>query len=49
MIKSRFNFPAGCFLFRAWESMLVGLIGAILTLFSLPLFDKMRIDDPVGE
>lgn len=49
LIKPRFNFPAGCFLFRAWESILVGLIGAVLTLFALPLFDKMRIDDPVGE
>jgi ammonium transporter, Amt family len=49
VIKLRFNFPAGCFLFRAWESILVGLIGSILTLVSLPFFDKMRIDDPVGE
>jgi ammonium transporter, Amt family len=49
LIKFRFNFPAGCFLFRAWESILVGIIGSILTLFSVPLFDKMRIDDPVGE
>ena len=48
LIKFRSNFPAGCFLFRAWESILVGLIGSVLTLNSLPLFDKMRIDDPVG-
>lgn len=48
VIKLQFNFPAGCFLFRAWESILVGLIGAIFTLFALPLLDKMRIDDPVG-
>lgn len=48
LIKLRFNFPAGCFLFRAWESILVGVIGSILTLASLPLFNKMRIDDPVG-
>ena len=48
VIKLRFDFPAGCFLFRAWESILVGMIGSILTLVSLPFFDKMRIDDPVG-
>ena len=28
---------------------MVGVIGSILTLFSLPVFDKMRIDDPVGK
>lgn len=44
-----FNFTAGCFLFRAWESIVVGCVGSILTLFTLPLFDKMKIDDPVGE
>lgn len=44
-----FIFTAGCFLFRAWESILVGVIGAILTLISVPLLDKLRIDDPVGE
>lgn len=44
-----FIFTAGCFLFRAWESILVGVIGAIVTLISVPLLDKLRIDDPVGE
>lgn len=27
---------------------MVGIIGSMLTLISLPLFDEMRIDDPVG-
>ncbi|XP_012343805.1 putative ammonium transporter 3 isoform X2 [Apis florea] len=38
----------GCFLFRAWESIIVGMIGAFITCFTMPLLDKMHIDDPVG-
>ncbi|XP_070492309.1 putative ammonium transporter 3 [Chironomus tepperi] len=48
ILASLVAITAGCFLFRAWESILVGTIGSIFTLFSLPLFDKMKIDDPVG-
>ncbi|CRK86663.1 CLUMA_CG000499, isoform A [Clunio marinus] len=48
ILGSLVGITAGCFLFRAWESILVGVIGSILTLTSLPLFDKLRIDDPVG-
>lgn len=40
--------PAGCFLYRAWEALLIGLIGAAIASAAGPLFDKMRIDDPVG-
>jgi ammonia channel protein AmtB len=39
---------AGCFLYRSWEAFLIGTIGAIITCISMPLIDKMRIDDPVG-
>ncbi|XP_043257566.1 putative ammonium transporter 3 [Colletes gigas] len=38
----------GCFLFRAWEAIIVGMIGAYITCFVMPLLDKMHIDDPVG-
>ncbi|XP_033366334.1 putative ammonium transporter 3 [Bombus vosnesenskii] len=38
----------GCFLFRTWEAIIVGMIGALITCFTMPLFDKMHIDDPVG-
>ncbi|XP_019873312.2 putative ammonium transporter 2 [Aethina tumida] len=39
---------AGCFLYQAWEALLVGTIGALLVCFSMPLIDMMGIDDPVG-
>ncbi|KAG8035571.1 hypothetical protein G9C98_000999 [Cotesia typhae] len=38
----------GCFLYRAWEAIIVGGVGGFITCFSMPLFDKLRIDDPVG-
>lgn len=39
---------AGCFLYRSWEALLIGTVGAIIACISMPLMDKMRIDDPVG-
>lgn len=39
---------AGCFLYRSWEALLIGTVGAIIVCISMPLIDKMRIDDPVG-
>lgn len=38
----------GCFLFRAWEAIFVGMVGAFITCFIMPILDKMHIDDPVG-
>ncbi|XP_053979920.1 putative ammonium transporter 3 [Hylaeus volcanicus] len=38
----------GCFLFRAWEAIVVGMVGAYITCCVMPLLDKMHIDDPVG-
>ncbi|KAM3956130.1 ammonium transporter [Aphomia sociella] len=42
------SITAGCFLYRAWEALLIGMIGAAIASISGPLFDKMRVDDPVG-
>ncbi|XP_068622033.1 putative ammonium transporter 2 [Battus philenor] len=39
---------AGCFLYRAWESLIIGMIGAGIATVSSIIFDKMRVDDPVG-
>ncbi|XP_076653901.1 ammonium transporter isoform X1 [Halictus rubicundus] len=38
----------GCFLFRAWEAILVGMVGAFITCFMMPMIDRLHIDDPVG-
>ncbi|XP_017875430.1 putative ammonium transporter 3 [Ceratina calcarata] len=38
----------GCFLFRAWEAIVIGMLGAAVTCLVMPFLDKMHIDDPVG-
>ena len=38
----------GCFLYRSWEAMIVGMIGGFITCFAMPALDKVYIDDPVG-
>lgn len=48
ILASLVSVTAGCFLYRAWEAILVGFIGAILVTFLTPIFDKMGVDDPVG-
>lgn len=48
ILGSLVSITAGCFLYRAWEALLIGLIGALLTCLTMPLFDKMSVDDPVG-
>ncbi|XP_044265151.1 putative ammonium transporter 2 isoform X2 [Tribolium madens] len=39
---------AGCFLYQAWEALVIGAVGALLACGFMPLFDLMGIDDPVG-
>lgn len=48
ILASLVSVTAGCFLYHAWEAVLVGMIGAILVAFLTPIFDKMGVDDPVG-
>ena len=31
-----------------WEPIIIGAIGGMLVVFAVPLFDKFKIDDPVG-
>lgn len=42
------SITAGCFLYRAWEALLIGLLGALLCVLTMPLFDRLGVDDPVG-
>ncbi|XP_034234262.1 putative ammonium transporter 2 [Thrips palmi] len=39
---------AGCFLYTSWEALLIGFIGAGITCSTMPLFDWLHVDDPVG-
>lgn len=48
ILGSLVSITAGCFLYRAWEALLIGAIGAVLCIVAMPIFDRLRIDDPVG-
>jgi ammonium transporter, Amt family len=48
ILASLVSVTAGCFLYQAWEAILVGFIGSILVCFLTPIFAKMGVDDPVG-
>lgn len=39
---------AGADVFTTLDSLIIGGIGGILVVIAVPLFDKVRIDDPVG-
>jgi ammonium transporter, Amt family len=39
---------AGAHLFSLYDAIAIGAIGGILVVYAVPLFDKVRIDDPVG-
>ncbi|MDP1784656.1 MAG: ammonium transporter [Sulfuricurvum sp.] len=39
---------AGAHLFTLYDALAVGFLGGILVVVAIPLFDKVRIDDPVG-
>ncbi|KAF4524277.1 hypothetical protein B566_EDAN012040 [Ephemera danica] len=42
------SITAGCFLYRPWEAVLVGVIGGAVACTTMPLFDMLGVDDPVG-
>jgi ammonium transporter, Amt family len=48
ILGSLVSVTAGCFLYHAWEAILIGFIGACLACLTMPLFDKLGVDDPVG-
>lgn len=42
VLASLVSVTAGCFLYAAWESIVVGIIGAALACFTMPLIDRVR-------
>jgi Amt family ammonium transporter len=48
ILASLVSVTAGCYLYHAWEAILVGFIGSVLVCFLQPMFDRMGVDDPVG-
>nr|XP_045581663.1 putative ammonium transporter 3 isoform X1 [Procambarus clarkii] len=42
------SITAGCALFTTWEALFVGIVGGVIAVMAMPLFDKLHIDDPVG-
>ncbi|XP_066968319.1 putative ammonium transporter 3 [Macrobrachium rosenbergii] len=39
---------AGCALYTTWEALFVGIVGGMIAVLAMPIFDKLHIDDPVG-
>jgi len=39
---------AGPDLYNIYQPILIGVIGGLLVVFAVPIFDKLKIDDPVG-
>lgn len=48
VLGSLVSITAGCFLYRAWEALVIGMLGALLCVVAMPLFDRLGVDDPVG-
>ena len=48
VLGSLVSITAGCFLYHAWEALVIGAIGALFACITMPLFDRMGVDDPVG-
>ncbi|XP_055946976.1 putative ammonium transporter 3 [Argiope bruennichi] len=38
----------GCTIVRPWEAIIIGMVAALLVLFSIPLIDRLHIDDPTN-
>ena len=43
-----FCYLASCAVIRPWESILIGGIGALITILGTDLLEMLKIDDPVG-
>lgn len=43
-----FFLAAYCALARPWEALIIGAIGGCISCLSVPIIEKLKIDDPVG-
>ncbi|XP_060518503.1 putative ammonium transporter 2 isoform X2 [Cylas formicarius] len=48
ILGSLVSITAGCFLYQGWEAIFIGAVGSFLVCGSMPLFNLVNIDDPVG-
>jgi Amt family ammonium transporter len=48
ILNGALGVTAGAHLFTLYDAAVVGLIGGALVVLAVPLFDRFRIDDPVG-
>lgn len=42
------SITAGPDLYNIYQPILIGAIGGLFVVFAVPLFDKLKLDDPVG-
>ena len=42
------SITAGPDLYNIYQPIIIGAIGGTLVVFAVPLFDKLKLDDPVG-
>lgn len=41
ILGSLVSITAGCFLYEAWNSLVIGCIGALLVCITMPIFDRV--------
>ena len=39
---------AGCAIMRPWQAVVIGAVGGLVAVLGIPMFEKLKIDDPVG-
>ena len=42
------SITGGCAIIRPWEAVLTGAVGGMITIGASRLFDRLKVDDPVG-
>ncbi|GIY63278.1 putative ammonium transporter 3 [Caerostris darwini] len=48
ILASLVSITGGCALYHPWEALIVGAVGALLANCTVPILDKLHVDDPVG-